>query len=38
MAISEEVLKKKFGKNKVNHKTYVLVKMDALWKELVMKL
>ena len=24
MAISEEVLKKKFGKNKVNHKTYVL--------------
>ena len=24
MAISEEVLKKKFGKNKINHKTYVL--------------
>ena len=24
MAISEEILKKKFGKNKINHKTYVL--------------
>ena len=23
-AISEEILKKKFGKNKINHKTYVL--------------